>query len=73
MSKRKTLTLREKIFDMVWEYITKEINGDAMTYSLMDRVMRIVREEQRKKCRKCHEQVVENIKEREMDRLQLGK
>ncbi|MDD4052456.1 MAG: hypothetical protein PHR28_11250 [candidate division Zixibacteria bacterium] len=64
MSKRKSLTLRGKMLIEVrgvW-YGTKV--EDAV-----DRILRLIRDEQRRKCKKCLEQTVENIKAREMERM----
>ena len=69
MSARKTRTLREKIFNRLFYHTVLEYQE---TTDLTKYILRLVRDEQRKKCKKCLEQTVKNIWAREMERLNGG-
>jgi hypothetical protein len=70
--KQKTRTLREKIWHSLWgvDGSPNSICTNSPNFEkTVDRILRLIRDEQREKCKKCLEQTVENIKAREMERM----
>ena len=67
MSARKSL--RERIIKSLAGWAD---SCDSVEYEV-DHILRLFRDEQRMKCKKCLEQTVENIKAREMERMGIKK
>lgn len=61
----KCKSLLEKIDGVISRWIIDEITEKQLNSYFL----RLIREDQKRKCEECHSQVVENIKAREMDRL----